>query len=77
MPKTPIAKTGQVEATDSSDDPAKGAAVDAIAEAKAIAEKAAKLKTEQGVAGTKTESGHATTVKQALHDAVDEHYSNV
>jgi hypothetical protein len=76
LPDKPTAKTGQVEATDDSGSDPKAEA-DPIAEANAIAAKAEKLKTEEGVAGSKTESGHATTVKQALHDAIDEHYSNV
>ena len=75
LPKKSTAKTGQVEATDGS---AKKEtvtdSVDAVAEAKAIAEKAAQLKTEQGVAGSQ-EKGRATTVRAALNDAIDEHFS--
>jgi hypothetical protein len=72
------AKTGQVEAQDEGSSQAKvNEAADAVAEAKAIAEKAQKLRTEQGIAGNRNDAGPATSIRQALSDAVDEHLSNV
>jgi hypothetical protein len=69
------AKTGQGEARDGKATPTTESVAAAAAEAKAIAEKANKLRTEQGVAGTH-ETGPADTIRQALSDAVEEHYSN-
>jgi hypothetical protein len=78
LPKSQ-AKTGQVEAQDGSAE-SQGTEQQSVADAKAaalaIAEKADKLRTEQGVAGSRDNKGHATSVKQALIDAVDAHLQN-
>lgn len=70
LPAPADAKTGQVEAKGSPEPPP--VIVDAAAEARAIAEKAAKLITEQGVAGTDERTEQISTVSQAVDAAVRE-----
>ena len=76
LPATTDAKTGQVEATGGTIPETPPVAVNAVAEAEAIALKAAKLVTEQGVAGTDEKIEQVTTIKQALNKAVEEVLNN-